>query len=168
MLKLRGMETRITLGLIALSVALGGCARLSGNANETAEAPVTEEAAASTGTSQETAAPIPTSGARTADQFDTTTAEEKAAATATPDQAGARLGEVTASLGDPTDPGLWINTTLVNSAQPGRIENPATGKSGLVELRPLEGEGGASISLAAMRLLDIPLTDIPTITVYAQ
>ena len=172
--------TRISLfGALALTVALGACAQVRDSLSQGGSSP---DAAAPAGsapvpegapeTPEEVAAvveaPAPSAAARTADDFDTTTDAQKAAAQATPAAAGERLGEVTASLGDPSDAGLWIKSKLVSAEQPGRIENAATGTSALVELRPLEGEGGATLSLAAMRLLEIPLTDIPTITVYSR
>lgn len=116
-------------------------------------------------------APPPPRGARTADEFDTTTAEQRAQAqSATPDATETRLGETVASLGDPTQTGFWIKTPLTRTAGPGRIENPATGKSAKVDLIPLDGpeSGGSQVSLAALRLLDAPLTDLPTLVVYAN
>lgn len=112
-----------------------------------------------------TTAPPPAAGANTAASLDTVTDEQKAAAQSVT-EGGNRLGEVTASLGDPTEGGLWVKTALVSSTQSGRVENPANGQTGLVELRP--GEGGTTLSLSTMRLLEIPLTDIPTVVLYSQ
>ncbi|RVT84571.1 hypothetical protein DXV76_09475 [Rhodobacteraceae bacterium CCMM004] len=115
-------------------------------------------------------APAPPPAARTAEALDTTTDAQKAAATAAPSETGARLGETTASLGDPTEPGLWLATPLVSSARAGRIEYAATGKSAVVELRPLDGPdtAGSQVSLAAMRLIGANLTDLPVLVVYAE
>jgi len=50
----------------------------------------------------------------------------------------------------------------------GRVEDPATGRSVAVELRPSGGVqgSGSQISLAAMRLLDLPLTALVELVVY--
>ncbi|TRD16438.1 D-galactarate dehydratase [Palleronia caenipelagi] len=112
-------------------------------------------------------APPPSPAATTVAQLDTTTEAQKAAATAAPQSVGARLGTAQAALGDPTDPGLWLKTGLVSSPQPGRVQ-AANGQSVLVELRPVPGDGGPTMSLAAMQALQVPLTDIPVVTVYAQ
>lgn len=115
--------------------------------------------------------PRPSPRARTAREFDTTSAEDRAKALdVAPEPAGERrLGETIASLGAPTDPGIWVKTGLVSELTPGRVEVAATGKSANIELRPSGGEAGAGsqISLAAMRLLDIPLTDLPKLVLYA-
>jgi hypothetical protein len=111
------------------------------------------------------AAPPPPAGARTVDQFDTTTAEQRAAATNAPPAAEAPLGQVVVSLGDPGEAGLWLETALVDAPRAGRVVAPG-GNDAIVELRP--GSGGARMSLAAMRLLDLPLTGLPTVTVYGR
>ena len=111
---------------------------------------------------------------RTAEDFDTTTAEERAVAVAAAEQAPAQaerlLGSTVASLGDATEPGLWLKTPLVSAVTQGRIADPGRGTTVLVELRPLPGgaSGGSQISLAALRLLEVPLTDLPTIEVFAR
>ena len=92
-----------------------------------------------------------------------TEVEEAEAPAATGSQ---RLGEVTASLGDPSVPGAWISTSLVSSAQPGRIEAPSTGQSANVELRP--SDDAATLSPAAMQALGLSLADIPTVVVYTR
>ncbi len=116
-------------------------------------------------------APPPPRTARTEEQYDTTTAEQRAAAASAAPEAGERkLGETIASLGDPTQPGFWIKTPLVSVAGKGRVVFPATGKSAEVDLIPIDGEPGAGsrLSLAAMRLIEAPLTDLPTIEVYGS
>ncbi|MBJ3763065.1 hypothetical protein ILP92_09945 [Maribius pontilimi] len=153
-------------------MALSGCAQLpnpfaarpvSGPAPTVEDTPPPPEEIAAI-----VSAPRPAAAARTVDQFDTTTQEQKAAATAAPTGGETRLGEVVASLGDPTEPGLWIKTPLVTEQRSGRLEYPGSGKSAVVELRPLAGDGGSQVSLAAMRLLEAPLTDLPTLIVYAN
>ncbi|WP_092078459.1 hypothetical protein [Poseidonocella sedimentorum] len=116
------------------------------------------------------ATPAPPATARTAEEFDTTTAEDRAAAQATTAQpADAPLGRTITSLGNPTDPGFWMETPLVDAVRSGRVRDPATGKSVAVELRPAGGAAsGSRISLAAMRLLGAPLTGLPELEVFAD
>lgn len=114
-------------------------------------------------------APRPKPSARTVAELDTTTAKQKAAA-AKPGASGEKkLGDTVASLGDPTDPGFWIKTPLVKAEADGRIVNPANGKSARVRLLPLAGpaSAGSQVSLPALRLLGVSLTDLPTLEVYS-
>ena len=115
--------------------------------------------------------------ARTVEDFDTTTAVQRAEAEATGRTTGrttggtARaLGETVASLGDPTQPGFWLKTPLVNAPVKGRVTSAETGKSVQLELLPIAGAetAGSRISLAALRLLGLPLTALPTLEVFAQ
>ncbi len=112
--------------------------------------------------------PPPPPTARTVEQFDTTTAEDRAAAVAPPAGGERRLGTTIASLGSPTDPGIWFKTPLVSEVTQGRVDY--NGKSVNVELRPSGGAAGSGsqISLAAMRLIEAPLTGLPEVTVYAN
>ncbi|PZX17652.1 hypothetical protein LX81_01377 [Palleronia aestuarii] len=155
---------------VALLALLGGCAEMTGGMRGgPAGAPASDRPAPPEEIAAIVAAPPPPAAARTADQFDTVTDEQRQAARAGPSATEARLGETVASLGDPTESGLWMKTPLVDTQRPGRIEYPATGESAVVELRPLEATGGGSqVSLAAMRLLGAPLTDLPTLVVYAE
>lgn len=94
-----------------------------------------------------------------------------AVATASPAAAGAGgglLGETLAGLGSPTESGLWLRTGLVTAALPGRVESEG-GASVAVELRPSGREPGAGshISLEALRALDLPLTQLATLRVFA-
>ncbi|MXQ07797.1 hypothetical protein GQ651_08050 [Alphaproteobacteria bacterium GH1-50] len=139
----------------AIVVSLAGCAVL-----EQAAAPPTGETVAETPTN---APPPPPANARTVEDFDTTSAEDRAAA-ATVSADGRLLGSVVASLGDPTRPGFWIETPLVSEAGRGRVALSG-GKSVEVDLIP--GAAGSRLSLAALRLLEVPLTDLPTVQVYA-
>lgn len=113
--------------------------------------------------------PPPSADARTVEQFDTTTPEDRAAAVAPASSGGdRRLGTTIATLGSPTDPGIWFKTPLVTTVMQGRVEY--NGKSVNVELRPSGGAlgAGSQISLAAMRLIEAPLTGLPEVTVYAN
>ena len=138
---------------------LAGCADLPADlGGPPAEAPVADAPLPQ--------APPPT--ARTVEQFDTTTAAERAAAATPVVAAEARLGTIVATLGNPTDPGFWVKTGLVSAPQQGRLEDPATGTSVQVELRPLEAasDTDGQTSLAALRTLGVPLTGLPELRVY--
>ena len=113
--------------------------------------------------------PPPSANARTVEEFDTTTAADRAAAVVAPTTSGARrLGTTIASLGSPTDPGIWFKTPLVKEIIQGRVDYNGTSVN--VELRPSGGAAGSGsqISLAAMRLIGAPLTGLPEVTVYAN
>ena len=111
-------------------------------------------------------APAPPPSARTVEQFDTTTQEEREAAVSTA-AVGSRLGETVATLGDAASPGFWVATPLVERVTSGRVVNTANGKSVEVELRPVTG-GSSRVSLAALRLLDAPLTELVTLEVFRR
>ncbi|MGR3436116.1 MAG: hypothetical protein ACU0CO_14695 [Shimia sp.] len=87
---------------------------------------------------------------------------------AAPVQAAAgSLGTTVASLGDPTEPGLWLRTPLVSARQPGQLRNPESGATANVTLIPIDGpaSAGSRISLGAMQALGYSLTDLPEIDV---
>lgn len=107
--------------------------------------------------------------ARTAEQFDVTTEKERQVAAAVPQATGETLlGTTVASLGDPSRAGFWLETPLVKEPGKGRVVFKVSGKSSAVDLIPLDGAptAGSRISLAAMRLIEAPLTELPTIEVY--
>lgn len=117
--------------------------------------------------------PPPPKSARTVEQFDTSTAAERAevvkAAAKPPEEAVERaLGSTIATLGDPTDPGFWLATPLVSEASEGRVTYGS--KTVLVELRPIDGPAtaGSRLSLPAMRLLGAPLTGLPEVKVFKR
>lgn len=117
----------------------------------------------------------PPAVARTAEQFDTTSTAEKQAAAAEAKKAqaggaGRLLGRTVASLGDPADPGLWIKTPLVSQPGKGRVVYPANGKTVQLDLIPIDGPktAGSRMSLAALRVIDAPLTELPEVEVYAD
>ncbi|MGR3758088.1 MAG: D-galactarate dehydratase [Tranquillimonas sp.] len=163
---------------LALAAIVAGCVETT-SPTVTAPAPAPVAVAAAPAAAPARPAPPPRvsqttlphdDGAQTPAQLDTTTPEERAAAAAGPQEGEERLGTTVASLGDPAETGLWIKTPLVTSTGTGRIENPATGKSALVELRPLDAADGAGseVSLSAFRILGAPLIELPTLTVYAR
>lgn len=163
-----------------LAVSLAGCANspfFKGGSQSRADAPMVQDADGqlrpqSRPGALEAPAPIPAVSAQTPEQFDTTTREERVAAAAVPvDEGGEKLlGETVASLGDPTKPGFWLETPLVSKPTTGRVHFAGSGKSAQVDLLPIDGPStaGSRISLAAMRLVDAPLTDLPTLQVYAS
>lgn len=113
--------------------------------------------------------PPPPASAITVEEFDTTTAADRAAAVVVQASAAEQqLGTTIASLGSPTEPGIWLKTPLVQAARAGRIVYQ--GKSVNVELRPSGGApgSGSQISLAAMRLIGAALTGLPEIEVFAM
>lgn len=111
--------------------------------------------------------PVPVAGATTAAAFDTTTAADKAAALAPPPApAGEQpLGKAAVALGNPAEPGFWLRSALVKAPAKGRVE-VAGGASIAVDLIP--GSGAAQLSLPAFRALNLPLTALPEVTIYAR
>ena len=109
----------------------------------------------------------PPTTARTAEAFDTTTAEERAAAAApAATVAEQALGSTIVSLGNPAQPGFWLETPLVTTAAKGRVVYPGTGETVQVDLIPIT-DGGSRLSLPAMRLLGVPLTDLVEVQVFS-
>lgn len=104
-----------------------------------------------------------------AEALDTTSEAEKAAATAVSAPTSGLLGETIASLGDPTKEGFWLMTPLVTSERSGRIERSGGAVAAVTLLPSGTAPGsGSQISLAAMRALDLNLTDLATLKVYAD
>ncbi|TJZ93905.1 hypothetical protein FA743_01115 [Paracoccus gahaiensis] len=152
---------------LGLALVLAGCAQVTA-LTDRPTAPQATEAQVSAATAV-TRAPSPRPVARaTPAQLDTTTPEQRAAAAQAPAaSAETRLGTTVGSLGNPSEGGFWIKTPLVQERAQGRIVNPATGKSAQVELIPLTGGGsGSQVSLPALQLLGVSLTDLPTLEVY--
>ncbi len=114
------------------------------------------------------ASTIGISAGQSVDQLDTSSRADRAQAAAAPAAGERRLGTTIASLGDPSQAGFWIKTPLVGSESMGRIVNPATGKSAKVRLIPLGGpaSGGSQVSLPALQMLGVSLTDLPALEVY--
>ena len=105
------------------------------------------------------------SGGATPDALDTTSATELAEAANA--SRGNALGETVASLGDPTQQGLFLRTPLVAAETPGRVQ-AANGRSLAVTLIPIEGPStaGSQLSIGAMRGLGLGLTDLPKLQVF--
>jgi hypothetical protein len=135
---------------LAILAVLPSCVTLQGMTSPREAAPVSVVAPA----------PRPPRTARTVEQFDTTTAEQRARAASV--SGGTSLGTTVASLGDPAAPGFWIETPLVTEAGRGRVVYQ--GNSVEVDLRP----GPSSrLSLGALRVLGAPLTDLAEVEVFA-
>lgn len=73
-----------------------------------------------------------------------------------------------AGLGDPTVPGLWMETPLVKSEQKARVRSAGGAEVTLI-LRPIAGEAsaGSRLSIDAMRALGAPLTELVELQVSA-
>lgn len=156
---------------LALAVALSGCQvldRMRGRPGPAPEAaaPAAPGEAPTVGLSEAMPPPVTSSSP---EKLDTSTDAEKAEAAA-PSSGGTSLGTTIASLGDPAAAGFWLETPLVKAAVQGRVVDTASGTSAKVELRPIPGEpgSGSRISLAAMRVLGLSLTDLPELEVFRE
>lgn len=154
--------------LLGTALTLAACAEISEPFGESsADAPAQSAQPAPQQPIEER---FPSADASSVDDFDLTTeAERQQAAAPAPIGGETSLGTTVASLGDPASQGFWLETPLVDAETEGRVVYPETGRSASVTLRPIPGEPGAGsrISLAAMRLIEAPLTDLPTLQVYA-
>lgn len=167
--------TRIFI-IITLVLSVAGCSNLAARLGigqgpqGTSATGTAGQQGAGTVLAPATAAPPPPTAARTADALDTTTAEQRAAAAAPATAPTRALGTTVASLGSPTEPGLWLKTPLVQAEAQGRVTNPATGKSSLVTLIPIDGPNtaGSRMSLAALRLIGASLTDLTEVEVALE
>lgn len=160
---------------VVLGISLAGCAQIEGlfdrsRATAAEDSAVVPSEADPSGIRPPETAPVPVSGARTAEAFDTTTEQQRAEAVAGAAPAGGEtdLGTTVASLGAPGEPGFWLKTPLAGTAGRGRVEYPDRGTSVMVDLIPLAGApgGGSQISLAAMRVIEADLTGLPELRVY--
>jgi len=171
------MDYRLnTICVILAAFGLAGCEGAFGNGAGPRVAPPEVEAQTAhrppaRPAPLQTVAAKPARSAHTAEQFDTTTSEQRAEAVAVVPAGGERkLGVTVGSLGNPAEPGFWLKTPLVSVAGKGRIEYPVTGKTVAVDLIPIDGPktAGSRVSLAALRLLGAPLTGLPDLIVYAE
>lgn len=153
-----GLSIAAMKRLLFLSLILAGCGEFAALQTE----PVPEADVSVV----DGAAPPPPENARSVEEFDTTTEEQRIAAAA-PTSGGRLLGTTVASLGDPSRPGFWIETPLARAPGTGRLVYPVNGKAVEVELMPIDS-GSSRVSLAAFRLLEAPLTDLPVLEVYAN
>ncbi len=154
----------VVLPVVAL---LSGCAALTGDAPGAGDGLADDQVRPQS----RPAGVAPSASARTEEEFDTTTAEERMAAQVMPAAGGERsLGRTVASLGSPSEPGFWLRTPLVREEGPGRVVYPETGRSVKVTLIPIDGPptGGSRMSLSALRLIGAPLAGLPEVEVFAE
>ncbi|WP_293573203.1 hypothetical protein [Phaeobacter sp.] len=99
---------------------------------------------------------------QTVDPFATTARPSSAA----PARSYTGRSSTIASLGDPSQPGLWMETSLVSTPQRARLVS-ARGTEAIVTLRPSAGTAGAGsrLSIDAMRALGLPLTELAELQV---
>lgn len=155
--------------LLVPFLAISACERSESPSAQRPSAAVTQAATTVTAAVAPTrTAPTPRANARSAADFNTTSAEQRAEAARPATSTERKLGDTIASLGDPTQPGFWIKTPLVRAPGQGRIVNPENNRSAKVELIPLAGpvSGGSQVSLPALQLIGVDLTDLPSIAVY--
>ena len=71
-----------------------------------------------------------------------------------------------ASLGDPSLPGLWMETPLVAAEQQALIRTSRNTQV-VLTLKPIPGaeSGGSRLSIGAMRALGLPLTELAEVQV---
>lgn len=169
------MKHSLKTGYVILAaLLLAGCARVPGNRLDAAPkaADQSDKRPAARPASLQTATLNPAQSAKTAEQFDTTTSEQRSHAVqpATPVGGERRLGATVGTLGNPAESGFWLKTPLVSKPGKGRVEYPATGKSVAVDLVPIDGPktAGSRVSLATLRLLGAPLTGLPDLIVYTN
>lgn len=85
-----------------------------------------------------------------------------------PVAAAGSLGNTVVSLGDAAEPGSWLKTPLVAQTRPGKVWYK--GRWAAVTLIPIAGESGSGsrMSLQAMQLLSLPLTELTEVEVTAE
>ena len=155
-----------TIGILGVCLGLAACGPLSLTGPQATATDAAQTRPQSRPEVLETAQRRPPASARTAEEFDTTTEEERVAAASPASEAQERsLGTTVVSLGDPARPGFWLETPLVSSVVTGRVVNPENGQSSQVELSP--SESGSRMSLSAMRLIGVPLTGLAEVQVFS-
>ena len=161
----RAICADMRIGALFLTVAalqaLAGCSLLDFGAARPAAQPTPAVAPPSA----PPARPVMGQG-QSAAALDSVSAAEKAAALAAPKPAAAReLGKAVVALGPPAEAGLWIKAPFITAEGKGRVTTDA-GQTLAVDLRP--GTGGALLSFAAFRALNLPLTGLPHVIVFAD
>ena len=154
-----------------LILALALLAACGGDKTQITVAPMSNAVAsgASAGTPQSTPATlagatgVATSGAGTSDGDRSTDVPDLSALDKDDDPK-----RTIAGLGDPVRAGLWMETPLVTSQRQGRVVVAGSARGAQVTLIPVAGPagGGSRLSLEAMRVLNVPLTDLVTLDVY--
>lgn len=162
----KGSEMRVCIAVVAC-LGIVGCAEIEqafGAKPQVQDtAPVVQPAQVETPKIQE----ITNTGAPTrAEALDVVTVEEKEQATV---QVATRksLGVTIVSLGNPAQTGLWMRSSLVQEPTKGRVVLLSTGEGVIVDLLPLQGDGGEQLSLSALRTLNAPLTSLSEVEVFS-
>ena len=106
---------------------------------------------------------LPPENARSVEEFDTTSDVQRREA-ADASEGGVLLGQDVVTLGDPARPGFWVQTALIDAETTGRVE--LLGAGGGVEVTLIPTDGSGRISLAALRVLEVSLTDLVEVEVY--
>lgn len=162
--------------LVGFGLLLAACAQLQGLTRQTTvatdvavQSPDAETPRPAERPQRAAAQALGRSG-QTADMLDRTSPEERAAALAPAAGRTQFLGDTLASLGGVSEPGLWLRTGLVRETTQGRVELQRGTGSLRVELRPSGAAAGAGsqLSLAAFRSLDVPLSELVALRVYAE
>lgn len=98
------------------------------------------------------------------------TAEQVAAATRPVERPEQDLGTTVATLGLLEREGFWLSTPLVRQAVPGRVVYEATGAAANVMLVPngAAAGSGSQISIAAMQVMGIPITELARLRVFVR
>lgn len=158
---------RKTVGVLGICGVLAGCGALQVTPSAVPADSEGQTRPQSRPDGVQTEVQRPPSTARTADEFDTTSSEQRAvAAAAAPESAERALGSTIVSLGNAAQPGFWLETPLVTTPGSGRVVYPETGKSVQVDLIPV-ADGGSRLSLPAMRLIGVPLTGLAEVEVFS-
>ncbi len=141
--------------VLCVALATAGCARLDALRifDNPAQTPDTAQESANTGAQGATRA------------RDRPGAQEGAADTTDAD-AVRFLGRSVATLGDPSRPGLWVETPLADSGARGRVVLTDGGQGVDLDLIPADDDGGSRLSPAAMRALGLPLGALAEIEVF--
>ena len=84
------------------------------------------------------------------------------------DDDGDGVRHTVAGLGDPARAGMWMETPLVSRQRPARIVVSRSARAAHVTLIPAGGapSAGSRLSLEAMRVLGLPLTELVELDVY--
>ncbi|MTJ03556.1 MAG: hypothetical protein FH759_02515 [Sediminimonas qiaohouensis] len=94
------------------------------------------------------------------------TQEEEGAAASVDTAALRSLGTSVATLGDPSRPGLWVETPLTDTRTRGRAVLADGGQGVDLDLIPAPGTGGSRMSPAAMRALGLPLSALAEVELF--
>ncbi|WP_300067938.1 hypothetical protein [uncultured Ruegeria sp.] len=75
-----------------------------------------------------------------------------------------------AGLGDPSTPGRWMQTPLVDAEVTARVVVPKTGAQAYITLVPAPGPdgGGSRLSVDAMRALLVPFDELVEVQVFVD